>query len=424
MNKADICSGAGKPIYIKTVNAITRGDVSFMVISPTEATIWNDEPGDKPERLDDRAINERYVRGEGRIVIETNREKLPGFVALMKTSGYMDLRPFYQRRPRWDAHQQSRLIESFIMNIPVPPVFLYEKDFNCYEVMDGQQRITAIRDFYANSFKLKGLEIWPELNGRSYNTLPEKIKAGIDRRSITSIVLLKESTENEEEESLLRETVFERLNTGGVKLERQEIRNALYRSLFNDLLDEITRWDEFRDVWGLPRWVENEVETNSKLLENPLFSKMGDAEVVLRFFALRHATHYRRGMQGFLDIYMRKAMRFSETDVDILRDLYQRTLSLAREIYKEKVFRPFRHLEGIWDSKPHKAFQDAVMVGLSDRLNDAEELRRRAAEVINATENLFRENVDGTFTGRGNTKQDILDRIELFRAMLAKVLGR
>src|SRR6201994_3445322 len=103
------------------------------------------------------------------------------------------------------------------MNIPVPPVFLYEKDFNSYEVMDGQQRITAIRDFYANQYKLSGLQMWPELNGRSYSALPEKIKAGIDRRSITSIVLMKESTESEEDASFLRETVFDRLNTGGVK---------------------------------------------------------------------------------------------------------------------------------------------------------------------------------------------------------------
>lgn len=394
-----------------------------MEICPTEKTMWNDAPGDKPERLDDRAINDRYVRGEGRIVIETNREKLPGFVALMQSPGYMDLHPFYQRRPRWDAHQQSRLIESFIMNIPVPPVFLYEKDFNCYEVMDGQQRITAIRDFYANSFKLKGLEIWPELNGRSYKTLPEKIKAGIDRRSITSIVLLKESTESEEEESLLRETVFERLNTGGVKLERQEIRNALYRSPFNELLDEITRWDEFRDVWGLPRWVGNEVETNPKLLENSLFSKMGDAEVVLRFFALRHAAHYRHGMQGFLDIYMRKAMHFSDGDVDILRQLYRRTLSLARDIYGEIVFRPYRCSEEAWDAKPHKAFQDAVMVGLADQLEDADELRRHTSKVIEATKALFRENAEGTFTGRGNTKQDIIERISLYQKMLVKVIG-
>lgn len=85
------------------------------------------------------------------------------------------------------------------MNIPVPPVFLYERDFNSYEVMDGQQRITAIRDFYQNRFALTGLEMWLELEGRKYHSLPEKVKAGVDRRSITSIVLLKESTADEEE---------------------------------------------------------------------------------------------------------------------------------------------------------------------------------------------------------------------------------
>ncbi len=392
--------------------------------------MWTEDKGERPERLDDRAINERYVRGEGRIVIESNREKLPGFVNQLKDPGYMDLRPFYQRRPRWDTRQQSLLIESFIMNIPVPPVFLYERDFNSYEVMDGQQRITAIRDFYDNAFRLRGLEMWPELNGRTYRTLPEKIKAGIDRRSITSIVLMKESTESEEEASMLRETVFERLNTGGVKLERQEIRNALYRGEFNDLLDQITRWDEFRDIWGLPRWVENEIDTNASLTSDPLFAKMGDAEIVLRFFALRHADHYRRGMQGFLDLYMRRATEFTPEDIQFLRNLYRVTLSLATDIYGELVFRPYRASDEAWDAKPHRAFYDAVMVGLStfvssnpEQPGDAEQkLRAASNEVVSKTKLLFSDHPDGTFTGRGNTKQDILDRIRLYRDMLQAIV--
>jgi hypothetical protein len=394
-----------------------------MPFAPTETNMWSDDPGERPERADDRAINERYVRGEGRIVIESNREKLPGFVNQLKEPGYMDLRPFYQRRPRWDPRTQSLLIESFIMNIPVPPVFLYERDYNSFEVMDGQQRITAIRDFYANSFKLRGLETWPELNGRTYATLPEKIRAGIDRRSITSIVLLKESTESEEEASLLRETVFDRLNTGGIKLERQEIRNALYRGAFNDMLHEITRTDDFREVWGLPRWVEGEIETNPTLVADPFFAKMADAEVVLRFFALRHVDHYRRGMQGFLDLYMRRAAKFSAEDVAQLKDLYEQTLHLAREIYSDLIFRPYLTTQERWDSKPHRAFQDAVMIGLSERLADDLLLKQRSYDVIEATKQLFASHPDGTFTGRGNTKQDIKDRIDLYRGMLTAVLG-
>lgn len=393
-----------------------------MTYTQAEMTMWDHDPGERLERADDRTINERYVRGEGRIVIESNREKLPGFVNQLKNPDYMNLRPFYQRRPRWDVKTQSLLIESFIMNIPVPPVFLYERDYNSYEVMDGQQRITAIRDFYANSFKLRGLETWPELNGRSYTTLPEKLRAGIDRRSITSIVLLKESTENEEEASLLRETVFDRLNTGGIKLERQEIRNALYRGAFNDMLHEITREDEFRHIWGMPRWVEGEIEINPTLVSDPFFAKMVDAEVVLRFFALRHADHYRRGMQGFLDLYMRGAAKFSENDVGELKGLYLSTLHLAHEIYADLIFRPFSTERDAWDTKPHKAFQDAVMIGISERLDEEYALKRKSSDVIEATKKLFTSHPDGTFTGRANTKQDIKARIELYRAMLTDVL--
>lgn len=394
-----------------------------MPLSHSELTMWVDDPGERPEKPDDRAINERYVRGEGRIVIEQNREKLPGFVNQLKDQNYMDLRPFYQRRPRWDAKKQSLLIESFIMNIPVPPVFLYERDFNSYEVMDGQQRITSIRDFYANSFKLRGLETWPELNGKTYSTLPDKIRAGIDRRSITSIVLLKESTGSEEEASMLRETVFDRLNTGGTKLERQEIRNALYRGAFNDTINDLTRLDIFREIWGLPRWVPDEIETNPELVANPFYAKMTDSEVVLRFFALRHAFYYRRGMQGFLDLYMRKAADFQTEEVEFLGTLYQNTLELAKEIYGDLIFRPYSGARNAWETNPHRAFQDAVMVGLSEKLDQSERLKEKSSEVIEKTRQLFIDHPDGTFTGRGNTKQDILDRIDLYRTMLESVLS-
>jgi hypothetical protein len=223
-----------------------------MVLAPSEETLWLKQPKEKPPHVTDHEINERYARGEGRIVIESNREKLPGFVSSLKQTNYMDLRPFYQRRPRWPVAKQSLLIESFIMNIPVPPVFLYEKDYNSYEVMDGQQRITALRDFYEGSFELTELSQWPEINGRSYQTLPDKIRAGLDRRSIMSIVLLKESTSDENEASSLRETVFERLNTGGIELTRQEIRNALYRGRLNNLIERLSRLSTFRDAWHIP----------------------------------------------------------------------------------------------------------------------------------------------------------------------------
>jgi hypothetical protein len=80
-----------------------------MITAPSEIGLWNDEKDETSKKLDDREINEKYSRGEGRIIIETNREKIPGFVEQLKTPNYLDLRPFYQRRPRWDVTCRSSM---------------------------------------------------------------------------------------------------------------------------------------------------------------------------------------------------------------------------------------------------------------------------------------------------------------------------
>ncbi len=223
-----------------------------MPFALAEERMWEKAPVLNRTQMSDVEINTKYESGEQRILIEINREKLPSFFEALKKPGYMDLRPFYQRRARWDSKMQSRLIESFLINIPIPPIILYEKEFNSYEVMDGQQRISAIKDFYENKLKLAGLELWPELNGRTYATLPVKIRAGIDRRSISSIVVITESASNPEEALLLKQLAFERLNTGGVKLSSQEVRNCVYQGKFNSLLLELAEQPLFTNAWGIP----------------------------------------------------------------------------------------------------------------------------------------------------------------------------
>lgn len=257
-----------------------------MPFSPSEQTMWLDEPAVRTRKPTDEEINSKYSARELRIVTESNREQLPNFVAALKRPDWMRLQPFYQRRKRWDVKRKSKLIESFIMNVPVPPCFLFESDFARYEVMDGQQRISTIREFYENNFKLRGLEQWPELNGRQYNTLPSEIRKGLDRRSISYIVLLKESATTGEHEMLLRQQVFERLNTGGVHLENQEIRHCIYHNEFEELLLELSRHPSMRAAWGLPNFSQEEEDNPpDSLLNNPHFSKMRDVEFVLRFFS-------------------------------------------------------------------------------------------------------------------------------------------
>jgi hypothetical protein len=392
-------------------------------MSPTEMTMWSNIRDDITEKLNDDQINAKYLKRELRIITEVNREQLPNFVAALERPGWMDVKPFYQRRPRWDAERQSRLIESFIMNIPIPPLFVYESDLAKYEVMDGQQRISAIKDFYSNKLTLKGLEQWPELNGRIYDTLPSAIKKGVDRRSISYFVLLKESAASSEEEILLRQQVFERLNTGGITLENQEIRNSIYHGKFTEMLLEAAKNPRFRAAWGVPLFtIEEEIKPPQVLLNNKFWSQMRDLEVILRFFALRHAEQYRRGMAGFLDLYSVRARQFTDEDVEHLLRLFTMTIDLAADVFGEHLFHPWEKQAGSWSPRPQVAFADAVMVGFSRHVDESDKIRARGPELVAATKELFVNHDDGTFTGRGNSKADVQQRISLFDGMIAQVL--
>lgn len=388
-----------------------------MQLAPTEKNMWDKPPSKHPTLVSDTDINAKYEKGEKRILTEMNREKLPNFAEALKKPGYMEMRPFYQRRYRWNKEMQSRLIESFLINIPVPPIILYENDYNSYEVMDGQQRITAIRDFYENKLELTGLELWSELNGRTYDKLPGKIKAGIDRRSISSIVLITESTSDPEEAFFLKQLAFERLNTGGVELSRQEIRNCLYYGKFNQLLLELARHPMFTDAWEIP------IENQEQLIQNNLYKKMEDAELVLRFFALRHIDNFRGGMEQFLNVYMMKSLEFDDRDIKSLKELFIDTIELAGEIYGDNLFKPFDPKSQTWKDRAYKAYYDAVMVGFSNHLSSAVTLVNRKSRVLEETKQLFRDDNSRLFTGGGRTKADIQERIKRFDDMLARVIA-
>lgn len=396
-----------------------------MPYSPTEKKIWKNLKTRKKVKKDDAEINARYESQERRVVTETHREKLPNFVDSLKRPGHIDLRPFYQRRERWNEEKKSKLIESFIVNVPVPPIIMYEQEYGSYEVMDGQQRVTAIKSFYDNEFKLSKLDLWPELNGRTYSTLPAKIKAGIDRRSISSIIILHESAGDPEEAMLLKQQTFERLNTGGVKLDSQEVRNCIYQGKFNELLLELSNNSIFRRVWNIPDVNYKEsTKVPRELTENKLFKNMEDVELILRFFALRHIEHFRRGLKGFLDLYMAQSRSFSEEDVQFLEDLFVETINLAFEVYGEKLFRPFDVKEGDWKDEPYKAFYDSIMVAFSKHLSKSDLLIKKKNEIIKATKAVFVNDSKKLLVGGGKgSKTDIQARLKLIDDMLTEVIG-
>ena len=301
-----------------------------------------------PPKATDEELNSRYAKGEIRIVTEQARYPLAGILQMLRETvegegGQREPRykldPEYQRRHRWDEQRKSRLIESFLLNVPVPPVFLYEQDLARFEVMDGRQRLTALSDFYSNKFALTGLEYWSGLEGRKYDELPSKVRDGIDRRYISSIILLKETAASEEQAAMLKKIVFERLNSGGVKLEGHETRNAVYNGPLNQLCIQLSENVNFRRMWGIPLNPTVQTEAEDEMDESgdegtqagtKMFQRMEDVELVLRFFAYRQIGDYKAGLNKiteFLDKFIVEGNRFPQSILDQYRSMFESTIT-------------------------------------------------------------------------------------------------
>jgi hypothetical protein len=361
-----------------------------------------------------------------RVNQERNDFLLPQVVDFVQSLRWMNIRPEYQRRLVWDRKKKSKFIESLLMNIPIPPVFLYEHELSRYEVMDGQQRINSILEFYNNQLKLTGLETWSALNGATRSDCPEKIKRGLDRRRLSATVLLAESSDSEGKYGKrLRQEVFERLNTGGQRLNAQEMRNSTYSGKFNDLLVELAGNSLFDDIWGIPRYDEHydrdSGQISPELAQNAHFKRMQDCEIVLRFFALRHKSWIRGSVKTILDRCMEAYQDETDVGIDVLRQDFLKALTLSHHIFGERTFQ-MKGGRGRWGhSQP---LYDAVMVAV-DRLKTKEKsLVSARVQIRTALQNAMEDQDNYEIVvGRPNTAAAIKARLDLVHDLMSAELS-
>ena len=345
-----------------------------------------------------------------RIVVQRNDFLLPNLIDMLTTHKTLQISPYYQRRARWDTKRKSRLIESLLVNIPIPPVFLYENDFARYEVMDGQQRISAILEYFNNQFSLSGLEILKSLSGKRFHELPREVKLGLERRSLSAIILLRESTPSPEATVHLRRYVFERLNTGGVRLNAQEIRNCVCTGPFNDLLIELSRHSLFTSMWAIPPLEPNErTEPSQKLRNNAMFKQMGDVELVLRVFGLLDPNDIGGGMRSTLDNAMAKYSKSTEAQLCKMRSDFLQCLELSHMIGGKDVFR-------VPDARSRRgrlsaSLFDGLMVALMRNLDKADVIEANAVRVgTSLALALEKAEFHELVVGRANTKESTISR--------------
>lgn len=225
----------------------------------------------------------------------------------------------WQREYVWAPKRASRLIESFLIGLPVPVIYLAVNNENEYEVIDGLQRLTSVFNFFNNEYKLTGLEIKKDLNGCQFKDLQKPLQNKL-RNSTLRAIEFSPSTQKD-----LVFLMFERLNTGGVALNEMEIRNCLYRGKLNDLIKELVQLTEFKNC------------VNQKNIHK----RMKDRTLILRFLAFYQMTYLnaRKGLKAFFNEFFETYRNPSEEKLNEFSDKFKHAMKAAFTIFGDRGFR-------------------------------------------------------------------------------------
>lgn len=349
----------------------------------------------------DQPLLDEFRSFQEQAVIEVADQGLAS-LSQMVNSGSIDVSPGFQRRDRWDQDRQSRLIESFLLNIPVPPVYLAEdaKQIGSYAVIDGKQRLTAIGQFLSSEFALRGLTTFKSLNNLRFDSLPAGIRSALGMKSLRVITLLRQSDEQ------LKHEVFLRLNTGGEVLNPQEIRNVAYHGPLNQAI--------YRAAENT--FLRGQFKATSK--NSPAYKSMQDAELVLRFITLKNTwKSYSGSLRTAMDDYMSNHRNMPAAEIHEFECEFSKCIENASHIFGGHAFkRPGRDqaLAGMWD---------AQMIALSS-LNDGtlRKLRDSPALAQAASDSLFEDNrFDEAVRQATNTPDRLKYRIQRMQSALMEV---
>jgi DNA-binding Lrp family transcriptional regulator len=320
------------------------------------------------------------------------------------------LDPDYQRRHRWDVKTSSRLIESLILNIPIPTIYIsqdvdvdLETEEYRYSVIDGQQRLTAMYNFFKDKYPLTGLETLDELNDCYHKDLPPFLIRRLEERTVKCLRI--DSTLDAQ----VKIDIFERLNSGSVKLEPQELRNAVYSGKFNILCKELGTNSDFRMLLQINL---DSPETNNRV------KKMEDVELVLRFFTLINENYLNykktkeKGFTDFLSETMKRLNEISDQDIENLKIEFEKTMKTILRDFGSTAFAKYKFEDN--EFKLQSKFNVAVFDALATSCHDlifAEKIENFSAKQ-EAFQRLFKnpefyESISGSYLDTNKLKYRI-----------------
>lgn len=271
--------------------------------------------------MNTQKIEEKFNKSQSSLVLQQSDLSLQS-IADMVESKAIEVSPKYQRRERWTKDKESGLIESFLLNIPVPPIYLAEAEYGKYSVIDGKQRITAIYRFLYENLKLQNLDKFKELEGLTFKELPPALSNALKIRPYLRVVTMLRQSDPD-----LKHEVFLRLNKAGVALNAQEIRNVAFSGKFNDMLFELSDNEYFKSQLNS--------EENTKT-----YKEMIDIQYVLRFFTLLSTwDNFPGNMDLAMDSFMATKIKISDDEIKDYKIRFLQSLDFCEKIWGDNGFK-------------------------------------------------------------------------------------
>lgn len=349
--------------------------------------------------------------GQRKIIWQAKDFSIREFLT-MKNDGELILQPIYQRNFVATDLIASKLIESILLDVPIPVVYLAEEQDGSFSVIDGQQRLTSFLSFLegkfpdSRPFKLSGLKVLSELNRKLFVDLDSELQKKIRSTTIHSIIIKKESNPD------IKFEIFERLNTGSTKLNEDEIRNTVYRGNYIELLAELS---------------ENTV-FHSLVKKDNFKKRMIYRGMILRFFALSEKSYinYKSSMKQFSNKELRDNRELSSNKLKEYKARFEHCLDLVKVVFGDMAFRRYmpgdNGAPGKWgETQINMALYDVQMVGFvnyskNDVLANADLIREGLLDLM-INNQQFKEQITwqtsdtDVLKKRFRTYMDMLDRI-------------
>jgi len=308
------------PRRIKTI--LSWLEYTEIIIEQDEKFIFNDkfelDPESKAPEYDEYPVN--YAQE-----VDIKEERFSVFELIRKIrQNKVMMNPDFQRNLVWKSKQKSQFIESIILNVPLPPLYFRKELDGSYIIVDGLQRTSTLKAFLSEiqkeQFVLFGLTALPNLNGSGFEKLEDDIKTRIEDKNLL-IYVLQPSVP-----MVVVYDIFNRINTGGTKLERQEIRNCIFIGPVTTLLKKLSENVIFKKA------------IDSGILP----TRMKDREAILRclaFTIFNYHIDYNSSMDDFLERSMKKINRLQESEIEKLENNFLRVMKLTYDFFGQKNFR-------------------------------------------------------------------------------------